>query len=120
MCQKNEGNNVRKQSELAEGGSLGINRCFSLVETNNNYNFPIVGNASSSQIYSGTNSSSEWKRTTTLGKNLEGIKKEVSTFLSQSLLRKNGKYPREMSAYVKFEEEKKKEREELKKQIEDE
>jgi len=48
MCQKNEGNNVRKQSELAEGGSLGINRCFSLVETNNNYNFPIVGNASSS------------------------------------------------------------------------
>lgn len=87
MCQKNEGNNVRKASELAEGGSLGINRCFSLVETNTNNNinnFPIVGNASSSYIYSGTNtnSSTELKRTTFIGKNLDGIKKEVSTFLS--------------------------------------
>jgi len=63
---------------------------------NNNNSIPIVGNPSSngSQIYSGSNISSDGKTGTIIGRNFEDIKKEVSTFLSQSLLRRNGKYPR--------------------------
>jgi hypothetical protein len=53
-------------------------------KNNDNNGIPIVGNPSSngSQIYSGSNNSSDGRTGTIIGRNFDDIKKEVSTFLS--------------------------------------